>query len=148
MQHEHNDCPDHAWGSLVKCVQEVAHKYYAQRTRDDVTVQEGRGQQRERLTCRANLREQLGNTGGHDEGGTAELARVCIELNNVTRDLRRHAREARAQRLDSLAQQIKEAWRKRDLALIARLSRRMAMTAVGPGKRFHNVPMTIRPTCE
>eukprot|EP00959_Pyramimonas_sp_CCMP1952_P003277 68019-Pyramimonas_sp.AAC.1 len=62
MQHEHNDSPDHAWGSLVKCVQEVAYKYYAQRTSDDVTVQEGREQQRELLTRRASLKEQLGNT--------------------------------------------------------------------------------------
>eukprot|EP00959_Pyramimonas_sp_CCMP1952_P190181 3978364-Pyramimonas_sp.AAC.1 len=51
------------------------HKYYAQRTRDDVTVQEGREQQRELLTRRANLREQMGNMEGHEEGRTTELAR-------------------------------------------------------------------------
>eukprot|EP00959_Pyramimonas_sp_CCMP1952_P199055 4163518-Pyramimonas_sp.AAC.1 len=50
--------------------------------------------------------------------------------------------------MESLADQIWDAWKASRWALIHRLCRRLAYTAAGPGRRILNQPLSMSPTVQ
>ena len=135
--------PDEAWDRFVGTIKRVAHKHFGPGGGKYGEVYEQHKAARiTALRERGRLREEMADV---PLAGLSEVAADLARHSRMCRSMRdKHQRDMLAIRVEELW----EAWRKREFAIVWKAARALAQNSSGPKKRFYNVATLSSPSIE
>ena len=153
--------PDAAWQLLSSTVSECAHEVFAlshaRYSRPDDTRQAIRDRRDARLALqdvRTQPRKIIPPPSLHSRSWRVYLSqclqlwRAVAKLERVSKSCHLLCRRDNKRYQQQVVHELQEAWRRRDLATVWKLGRKLGGRSAGPKKRKYNVPNSTRPSSE
>ena len=111
------------------------------KTKKDYGISALRSEQKRLLQERWSLKSRL-------DGDSPLVQEVQEQLKSVTAKVKKAKLEYEEEKQSILASELHTAWRQKNLAEVARITRQLAANCVGAGRRWNNIPPSYAPTRE